>query len=167
MKNSREKKKDAPGFIRKARDIFAILIIITIIVLIVLSRGPGFGNGSGNGSGNGGKSIEAYKDVTDVSENDYNDGIVTTVTEVTENSLTSITSSEPEKEIVEVTVSGHDYLYMNKKTDLAILIEMLKEIEKDVEIRISSDNTAAMNTMEDLTEALDKNGFTDYYKLNN
>lgn len=161
MKNGENKNKKPSSVFRKAQGILTVVLVAVIIILLKFGGGLGFGKGSGDGD----KSINAYKDVTGVSENDYNDQIVTTTAEALETSQTIITSSEPDTEVVEVMVSGHDYLYLNNKIELDDFIDILKKFEKKVEIKISADNTAAMNTMEDLTEALDKNGFTDYYKV--
>ncbi len=160
MKDNFEKNKNkTPGFIRKVQEVLVILVIIAIIVLIVFSRGFGKGNGSDDGD----RSLDAEKNNSEVMETDPEENIVTTEPEVSE---TIIVSTEPETETVEIKVSGHDYLYLNSKIELSSFIDKLSGYEKDVEIRISADNTATMNTMEDLTEELDKNGFTNYYKVN-
>ncbi len=159
MKNGENKNKKTHSVFKKAQGLLTIVLIAVIIILLKFGGGPGFGKGSGD------RSIDAYKNVTDVSESDFNDGTVTTATETPQTSQLITTSSEPDAEIFEIMVSGHDYLYMNEKTELDDFIAKLKKSEKKAEIRISADNTATMNTMEDLTEALDKNGFTDYYKV--
>ena len=63
-----------------------------------------------------------------------------------------------------MTVSGSDYLFKNQRLDLSSLVCQLTEYGKDADIRISSDETATINAMNSLTDALAANGFTNYSK---
>ena len=73
-------------------------------------------------------------------------------------------SSKPEKIKAEITVSGRDYLYKNNKITLDELSVELKKLGTDTEITIIADDTAAKNTVDDLTDRLDADGFANYTK---
>ena len=72
--------------------------------------------------------------------------------------------TQPVVTSVEVTVSGRDYLYENNRIGLETLITKLEQHGKDVEIRITTDETATINAMDALTSRLAEAGFTNYSK---
>ena len=65
----------------------------------------------------------------------------------------------------EVTVSGRDYIYNNSKVSLDEFVGELKKLGAETEIRITSDETATKNTMDDLIERLENEGFKNYIKV--
>ena len=64
----------------------------------------------------------------------------------------------------EITVSGHDYLFNNEKLTLDALAVEIGKLDKETEITITSDDTAAKNTVDELTDKLDELGYKNYKK---
>ena len=77
------------------------------------------------------------------------------------------TTTEENKDVTvaEITVSGNDYLYNNEKTSLEALAAEIAKLDKDAEITITSDDTAAKNTVDELTDKLDELGYKNYKKI--
>jgi hypothetical protein len=87
-----------------------------------------------------------------------------------DSSISDVTTQEPttldnkQLEIIDITVSGNDYLYNNEKLSLDKLITEISKFDKNVEITINSDDTAAKNTVDDLTDKLEENGYNNFKK---
>mgnify|MGYP003294129728 CR=1 FL=1 len=73
-------------------------------------------------------------------------------------------ATQPKIVTVDVTVSGRDYIYNNNRIGLQTLIGELEQYGKNVEIRITTDETATINAMDALTSKLAEEGFTNYSK---
>ena len=124
---------------KKILGILLVLIIAAAILFFLYFKGYiGFGKGKGDGK----------KNDTSVSEN------VETTTEVNKDVT-----------VAEITVSGNDYLYNNEKTSLEALAAEIAKLDKDAEITITSDDTAAKNTVDELTDKLDELGYKNYKKI--
>ena len=88
----------------------------------------------------------------------------TTASVTTENNTEVTTESKTEENIAEITVSGHDYIFNNEKISLDTLAEEIGKLDKNKKISISYDDTAAKNTLDELTDKLDELGFKNYEK---
>lgn len=131
---------------KKFLGILLVLIIAALIAALIYFKGfGGFGKDSGEGK----------KD--DVS--------VPQTTESTEASTEATTADEEKTETAEITVSGHDYLFNNEKMTLEALTAEIAKLDKEAQITITSDNTAAKNTVDELTDKLDELGYKNYKKL--
>ena len=127
------------------KKIFGILLILIIAALIfALLDFKGFG-GFGKNSGDGKKN--------DTSTSDF----------VTKDEPT--TEAAKNEKAAEITVSGHDYLFNNEKISLDDLAAEISKLDKDTEIIITSDDTAAKNTVDELTDKLDELGYKNYKKI--
>ncbi len=71
---------------------------------------------------------------------------------------------ETKKVILEITVSGSDYLFQNSRMDINTLMTHIREYSTTTEIHITADETATINAMDDLTERLAANGYIHYSK---
>ena len=143
---------------KKIVGIISALVIILVAAFCLLGGCDGFGKGDGNGSGEG----SGENSVTSTEEVSQTEQAQSSLNESSAESVESTESSEGMK--VEITVSGRDYIYQNNKVTLDELIEGLRQLGGDIEILITSDETATKNTMDDLTERLDSEGFTKYFK---
>ena len=128
---------------KKVLGFILILIVIAIIVFLYFFKGfGGFGKDSGKGKGND-----------------------TTVSETTEKSSAEATTVLDRKPAgAEITVSGHDYIFNNEKISLDDLMTEISKLDKEAEITITSDDTAAKNTVDELTDKLDETGYKNYNK---
>ena len=132
------------------KKVFGILIILIIAALIfALLYFKGFG-GFGKDSG------ENKKDDTSVSE---------TAEKKTEATTEPTTEEKSDEKTASITVSGRDYLFDNEKVSLEKLAEEIAKLDKETRISITYDDTAAKNTMDDLTDKLDELGYKNYEKL--
>ena len=135
------------------KKVFGILLVLVIAALIfALIYFKGFG-------GFGKDSVENKK----------NDSAVSQTTEQkkeAESETTTETSTEEktEAETVNITVSGRDYLFNNDKITLEDLAAELGKLDEETKIVISYDDTAAKNTLDDLTDKLDAIGYKNYEK---
>lgn len=131
---------------KKFLGILLVLIIAAMIAALIYFKGfGGFGKDSGEGK----------KDDVSVSQN----------TESTEASTEATTADEEKTETAEITVSGHDYLFNNEKMTLEALTAEIAKLDKEAQITITSDDTAAKNTVDELTDKLDELGYKNYKKL--
>ena len=116
------------------------LIVLAVIVVAVLIWGLGFGGfGSGGGKGDG---------------------------EGAENSETSATEPPPETtvttpvvkelEYIDITVSGNEYLYQNRKYTLEDLIKELTAYELSAPVKITDENSS-IKAYKELRSALSDN----------
>ena len=122
----------------------AFLILVAIIALAIWAflHFKGFG-------GFGKDSEKGKKNDTSVSE--------TTKPEVT-------TVEDKQLESAEITVSGNDYLYNNEKLSLEKLVAEIGKLDKNTEITINTDDTAAKNTVDELTDKLEELGYNNLKK---
>jgi hypothetical protein len=133
------------------KKVFGILLILIIAALIfALIYFKGFG-GFGKDSGENKK-----KDDTSVSE---------TTEKKTEATTEPTTEEKTEEKTASVTVSGRDYLFGNEKVSLEKLAAEIAKLDKETKISITYDDTAAKNTMDDLTDKLDELGYKNYEKI--
>ncbi len=131
------------------KKLFGILLILVIAALIfALIYFKGFG-GFGKDSG------ESRKDDISVSQ---------TTESKTEAPTEAVTEEKTEEKSVDITVSGRDYLFNNEKITLEELAAEVGKLDKEAKIVISYDDTAAKNTMDDLTDKLDALGYKNYEK---
>ncbi len=141
---------------KKIVAIFTVLVVAIVSTFLLMggceklggSGGDGNGgSGSGEGSGGGTTSSASAEGSADVQKE------------------SSVEESEQSKiQEIEITVSGRDYLYQNNKIDLEDLMKELVKLGKDTQINIKADDTAAINTIDDLTDRLDEEGFKNYTK---
>ena len=134
--SDKKKKKGAPSFLT--------LGMLAVVALLFFLGYEGGGVGSGSGSG-------IIQDSPSVQQQQ-------------QQQVAQPTPTEAPKAVLDVTVSGRDYLFKNQRLDLSSLVSQLTEYGKDADIRISSDETATINAMNSLTDALAANGFTNYSK---
>ena len=121
---------------KKVLGIILLLAVVALVLVIIFFRGDiGFGWINGDGK----------KNDTSVSQTVDKKG--------------TTTLEEKDIHTAEIMVSGHDYLFNNEKITLDSLVEKIGKLEKDVEIAITYDDTAAKNTMDDLTDKLDELGY--------
>ena len=74
------------------------------------------------------------------------------------------TVEDKQLESAEITVSGNDYLYNNEKLSLEKLVAEISKLDKSTEITITSDDTAAKNTVDELTDKLEELGYNNFKK---
>ena len=117
------------------------LAIIAVLVWFFFFRGGGHGFNLNKGKGKG------------------ND---TSISETTKPAET--TTEDKKQESAEITVSGNDYLYNNEKLTLDKLAAEISKLDKDAEITITSDDTAAKNTVDELTDKLEELGYNNFKK---
>ena len=133
---------------------FLLVAIISVFLLLGGCDKLGWGGGSGEGEGSGsGSQVSSSASGTDEGSGKKESSAVV-----------SSASSAPEKKKAEITVSGRDYIYNNNKITLDDLSAELKKLGTDTEITIITDETAAKNTVDDLTDRLDADGFANYTK---
>lgn len=127
-----------------------ILFVAAIAAIIWLLIHFGIlGKGSGSGKGKGDNS-------TSISE----------TAETEEKNTEDVTTEEAAKaEKLEISVSKNEYVYNNNMTSFDDLIKIIEEKEKSVQIEITIDDTAAKNTVDELTDKLDELGYKNYKKL--
>ena len=135
------------------KKILGFLLLIGVIVLIILMF---FFKGFGGIGKNSGKGKSNDRSIPLVSEKEEE-----TTAEKTE--PTTVLDRRPE--CAEITVSGHDYLFNNEKVSLDDLMEEIIKLDKDALITIFSDDTAAKNTVDELTDRLDELGYDNYNKF--
>ncbi|MBQ9111729.1 MAG: hypothetical protein IJY06_10265 [Oscillospiraceae bacterium] len=132
--SDKKKKKGAPSFLTLG------MLAVVALLFFLGYEGGGVGSGSGSGIIQDSPSVQQQQQVAQP------------------------TPTEAPKAVLDVTVSGSDYLFKNQRLDLSSLVSQLTEYGKDADIRISSDETATINAMNSLTDALAANGFTNYSK---
>lgn len=91
-----------------------ILLVAVIAVAVVFFAFKGFGFGSGNGDGAG----------SDVADN------------------SNAVSVVEELEYINVTVSGNEYIYDNKKVTLDELIDSIKSLDKNLPVKIADEGSS-------------------------
>lgn len=91
-----------------------ILLVAVIAVAVVFFAFKGFGFGGGNGDGAG----------SDVADN------------------SNAVSVVEELEYINVTVSGNEYIYDNKKVTLDELIDSIKSLDKNLPVKIADEGSS-------------------------
>lgn len=135
---------------KKVLGFLLLLVIIALIIFLFIFKGfGGFGKDSGKGKGED-KSIPVTSEEVEK-----------TTAEKAESTI--VRDRRPEG--AEITVSGHDYLFNNEKVSLDELVDEISKLDKDALITISSDDTAAKNTVDELTDKLDELGYKNYNKF--
>ncbi len=106
----------------------AALILVVVGVLIYAFGGKGFGGGMGDGEGSGFVPVD-------------------------------VSISEPETqtaEYIEITVSGSDYLFQNKKMTADEIITELNSLEEKMPVKVTDDG-ASIKAYDVLVEILNEN----------
>lgn len=132
--SDKKKKKGAPSFLTLG------MLAVVALLFFLGYEGGGVGGGSGSGIIQDSPSVQQQQQIAQPPP------------------------TEAPRAVLDVTVSGSDYLFKNQRLDLSSLVSQLTEYGKDADIRISSDETATINAMNSLTDALAANGFTNYSK---
>lgn len=91
-----------------------ILLVAVVIAAVVFFACKGFGFGGGNGDGAG----------SDVADNSDSVSVV------------------EELEYINVTVSGNEYIYDNKKVTLDELIDSIKSLDKNLPVKIADEGSS-------------------------
>lgn len=125
--------------------LFAAIIALAIWLLLQLKGFGGLGKKTDEGEG----------------KND------TSVSEVVEQKETTTAeeATEEKSEVINISVSKNEYVYDNNVTSLEDLVKIISEKDKDTQIEITIDDTAAKNTVDELTDKLDELGYKNYKKI--
>lgn len=91
-----------------------ILLVAVVIAAAVFFAFKGFGLGGGNGDGEGSGVADNSNDVSVVEELEY----------------------------INVTVSGNEYIYDNKKVTLDELIDSIKSLDKNLPVKIADEGSS-------------------------
>lgn len=91
-----------------------ILLVAVVVAAVVFFAFKGFGFGGGNGDGAG----------SDVADN------------------SNAVSVVEELEYINVTVSGNEYIYDNKKVTLDELIDNIKSLDKNLPVKIADEGSS-------------------------
>lgn len=94
-----------------------------------------------------------------------NDTSVSEVVKKTEPVTTEKATEENKDEKLAISISKNEYVIDNKMTGLDDLIKLISEKDKNIGIEITIDDTAAKNTVDELTDKLDELGYKNYKKL--
>lgn len=91
-----------------------ILLVAVVVAAVVFFAFKGFGFGGGNGDGAGSGVADNSNDVSVVEELEY----------------------------INVTVSGNEYIYDNKKVTLDELIDSIKSLDKNLPVKIADEGSS-------------------------
>ena len=91
-----------------------ILLVAVIAVAVVFFAFKGFGFGGGNGDGEGSGIVDNSNTVSVVEELEY----------------------------INVTVSGNEYIYDNKKVTLDELIDSIKSLDRNLPVKIADEGSS-------------------------
>lgn len=107
------------------------LVVVAVIAAVILLGfgGKGFGGGKGDGEGDGDTTSAAVSEETE------------------------ITPTIKDIEYINVTVSGNEYIYENKKLSLEELINELTDMTLDVPVKITDDD-ASLDAYQQLVDTL-------------
>ena len=135
---------------------FLALVLFAAIIAAVIWLLMHFGIlGKGTGSGKGDNST-SVSDSADKNE-------PTTAEEAIEVKTEENTDIAKE-EVLEISISKNEYLYDNNMLSLDDLAKIISGKNKDILIEITIDDTAAKNTVDELTDKLDELGYKNYKK---
>lgn len=142
---------------KKLIGVIVVVFAVAVAGFFLLGGCEGLGLGKGDGNGEGQNNTEVVSQAS---------GTQTSEPSAAESSPESSAEESEESQIltVEITVSGRDYLYQNNKITLDDFLKELEKFEKETEVIINADSTAAKNTMDDLTDKLDAAGYKNYHK---
>ena len=133
---------------KKILAILILLIIVALVIFLLFFKGfGGFGKDSGEGKSSDRSITETVEETTEADEIE----------------TTTVLDRRPEG--AEITVSGHDYIFNNEKISLDDLAAELSKLDKEALITITADDTAAKNTVDELTDKLDEHGYKNYNKF--
>lgn len=133
---------------KKILSILILLIIVALVIFLLFFKGfGGFGKDSGEGKSSDRSITETVEETTEADEIE----------------TTTVLDRRPEG--AEITVSGHDYIFNNEKISLDDLAAELSKLDKEALITITADDTAAKNTVDELTDKLDELGYKNYNKF--
>lgn len=91
-----------------------VLLVAVIAMAVVFFAFKGFGFGGGNGNGEGSGIVDNSNTVSVVEELEY----------------------------INVTVSGNEYIYDNKKVTLDELIDSIKSLDKNLPVKIADEGSS-------------------------
>ena len=124
----------------------ATVTVAAVAVLMLLNLGPGgFGDGSGSGTGNAASPTTAVQ------------AVQTEAPARHETQPQTAAETEPEKQVILVTISENDYLCDNRKYTLEALLAYLTGLDGDILVEIREDN-ASLRASRDLTDSLTEHG---------
>ena len=108
-----------------------ILLVAVIAVAVVFFAFKGFGFGGGNGDGEGSGVADNSNAVSVVEELEY----------------------------INVTVSGNEYIYDNKKVTLDELIDSIKSLDRNLPVKIA-DEGSSLKAYKELKSKLSENNIS-------
>lgn len=132
--------------------VLVVALIAAAILLLLHFKGfGGFGKKSEKGEG---------KNDTSVSE------VAAKTEPITSEKVTEKeTEGKTNAEVISISISKNEYVYNNSMLSFDELIKEISSKEKDVQIEVTIDDTAAKNTVDKLTDRLDELGYKNYKKI--
>ena len=109
--------------------IIALVVVVAAAVVFFACKGFGLGGGNGNGEG------------SDVADN------------------SNAVSVVEELEYINVTVSGNEYIYDNKKVTLDELIDSIKSLDRNLPVKIA-DEGSSLKAYKELKSKLSENNIS-------
>ena len=134
--------------------LFAAIIAAIHWLLIHFKGFGGLGKDSDKGEGKNGTSVS---EVVEKKE--------TTTSEEATEVKTEKSTEAIKTEVISISISKDEYIYNNNMISFEDLINEIKSKDNDIQIELSIDNTAAKNTVDDLTDKLDELGYKNYKKI--
>lgn len=132
--------------------VLVVALIAAAILLLLHFKGfGGFGKKSEKGEGKNDTSVSEVADKTEP----------ITSEKVTEKETEGKTNAE----VISISISKNEYVYNNSMLSFDELIKEISSKEKDVQIEVTIDDTAAKNTVDKLTDRLDELGYKNYKKI--
>lgn len=129
------------------KKVLALVLFAAIIAAVIwlLMHFGILGKGTGNGKGD---------NSTSVSDSDDKNEPTTSEEKTVEKS-----------EVISISISKNEYVYNNSMISFDDLIKEINAKDKDVQFEITIDDTAAKNTVDELTDKLDELGYKNYKKV--
>ena len=132
--------------------VLVVALIAAAILLLLHFKGfGGFGKKSEKGEEKNDTSVSEVADKTEP----------ITSEKVTEKETEGKTNAE----VISISISKNEYVYNNSMLSFDELIKEICSKEKDVQIEVTIDDTAAKNTVDKLTDRLDELGYKNYKKI--
>ncbi|WP_294751483.1 hypothetical protein [uncultured Ruminococcus sp.] len=132
--------------------VLVVALIAAAILLLLHFKGfGGFGKKSEKGEEKNDTSVSEVADKTEP----------ITSEKVTEKETEGKTNAE----VISISISKNEYVYNNSMLSFDELIKEISSKEKDVQIEVTIDDTAAKNTVDKLTDRLDELGYKNYKKI--
>lgn len=110
-----------------------IALVAVVVAAVVFFACKGFGLGGGNGNGNG--------EGSDVADN------------------SDAVSVVEKLEYINVTVSGNEYIYDNKKVTLDELVDSIKSLDRNLPVKIA-DEGSSLKAYKELKTKLSENNIS-------